>query len=230
MTAVLLKPDSPKHWGTMPGWNVVADLTPPELIASRSLAVLRRRIFAALVIVVLLCVAGYVYSASSYGSASDAADAASTDTIALQHATVKYAPVTQIETAVDSIRGEVATLMQDDVDVPAVVSSIRAALPSTMSIQSLSLTLTPAVSGAGAATGLDASGRPVIGSVSITGSGRTLDDLPSFVDRLSAIKGVVNVLPTSNQVTNSLAQFSVTISLTDELYSHRYDLANTGGK
>ena len=211
----------------MPGWAIVADLTPPELIArARSPCCAR----SSPALPLWSCCALPVTSIrpALYGAASDAANSASDSTIALQHATIKYAPVTQIETAVDSIRGEVATLMANDVDVPAVVAAIRGALPNTMTINSMTLTLTPA--GSGATVGLDASGRPVIGSVSITGSGRTLDDLPTFVDRLSAIKGVVNVLPNSNQVSNSLAQFNVTISLNDQLYTHRYDLVNTGGK
>jgi hypothetical protein len=234
MTAVLIKPDSPSQWGSMPGWNIVADLTPPELINSRALAVLRKRILVALVIVVLLCVGGYVYSMSKYGAASDANDAATTQTVTLQHETTKYAPITRIENTVDAIRGQVASVMQGDVDVPAVVAALRAALPNSMSIGSMSLTLTPAVSGAEAPVGLDASGRPIVGSINISGTGKTLDDLPSFVDRLSAVKGVVNVLPTSNQMGNdpgnSIVQFNVTLSLTDQVYSHRYDVANTGGK
>ena len=40
---------------------------------------------------------------------------------------------------------------------------------------------------------------------------------------------MVNVLPASNQVNSGIAAIHVTVSLTDQLYSHRYDLTNTGG-
>ena len=233
MTAVLTKPVIPSQWGTMPGWNVVADLTPPELINTRFLAVLRRRIVVALVAVVVLCAAGYVYATSQANAASDAADAASADTVALQQAANKYVGISQIQAAVDGIRGQVAQVMADDVDVPSVVSAVRGALPNTMSIQSMTLTIT-ALAGTGTpaapgAAGLDASGQTVIGTVTMTGSGRTLDDLPTFVDKLSAIPGVINVLPSSNQVNAGVAEFSVSLSLTDKLYSHRYDMSKTGG-
>ena len=55
------QPNQP--WNGMPGWGIVADLTPPELIASRHLKVLRKWIVLGLVVLVLACVAGYVSTA-----------------------------------------------------------------------------------------------------------------------------------------------------------------------
>ena len=55
----------------MPGWGIVADLTPPELIAARGLRVLRKRIVAALVVIVLLCAGGYVWAAAKDNAADD---------------------------------------------------------------------------------------------------------------------------------------------------------------
>ena len=78
-------------------------------------------------------------------------------------------------------------------------------------------------------TGLDTSGHPTIGTVTIGGSGRSLDDLPSFVDRLSGVRGFVDVLPTSNQADKTKSEFSVSLSLTDLLLTHAYD-APAGSK
>ena len=226
MTAVLARPDAPVSWSTMPGWNIVADMTPPELINMRWLGVLRRRIAAALVLVVVLCGVAYAYAYVQNGSASDAASAADFQTTNLNRATSAYLGITRIETTVTGIRSQVATVMANDVDVAHVISTIRGALPNTMSIQNLSLTLNPAST---PSSGLDATGHSEIGSVTISGSGRTLDDLPTFVDRLAGIPGVVNVLPASNELNTGIAQFTLTVSLTDQLYSHRFDLTNTGG-
>ena len=55
------QPNQP--WSSMPGWGIVADLTPPELIASRHLKVLRKWIVLGLVVLVVACVAGYVLAA-----------------------------------------------------------------------------------------------------------------------------------------------------------------------
>ena len=226
MTAVLVRPDSPTLWSTMPGWNVVADMTPPELINSRWLSVLRRRIAVGLVFVVVLCAVAYGYASVQNGKASDAASAADFQTTILNRATTSYVGITQIETTVNGIRSQVATVMANDVDISHLVSTIRAALPNTMSIQNLALTINATVS---PSSGLDASGHSEIGLITMSGSGRTLNDLPAFVDRLAAIPGLVNVLPASNQLNTGVAQFTLTVSLTDQLFSHRFDLTNTGG-
>lgn len=230
MTSLLARPDSATQWGSMPGWNIVADMTPPELVNLRWIAVLRRRIVLGLVLVVVLCAGGYFYASSKNGVASDDATAASSQTVGLTQSAAKYGGITRIEDAVDTIHGQIAGVMANDVNVAHVIASIRAALPHTMSIQNLSLELTPASISSGSTVGLDASGHPEIGKVTIVGSGRTLDDLPAFVDRLARVPGVVNVLPATNQVSSKVAQFSLTVSLTDRLYSHRFDVAHTGGK
>jgi hypothetical protein len=229
MTAVLERTETHAVWAAMPGWGIVADLTPPEVVARRQLRVLRRMIAWALVAVVVLCVAGYVYAFMQNSKAEDDADAARSYTTQLQVAAGKFSGVTRIEAAVDSIRAQVASVMLDDVDVPALLSRVRSALPGTMSISNLSVTLTPANAASNLGTGsLDASGRPVIGTVTVTGSGRTLDDLPEYIDRLVRIRGVVNVVPGSNQVSAGTAQFTLNFALNDELYSHRYDVTATG--
>ena len=70
---------------------------------------------------------------------------------------------------------------------------------------------------------------PHIGSITVNGVAKRLTDLPAYVDRLSAVKGIVNILPTTNEVSSNKVQFAVTFDLNDALYSHRYD-ATTGGK
>ncbi len=230
MTAVLERKQDSAVWAAMPGWGIVADLTPPEIVAKRQLRVLRRLIAGALVIVVVVWVAAYVYAFLQNSSAADEADAARAETTNLQIAAGKYSGVTRIEATVDSIRAQVASVMLDDVDVPDLLTKVRQALPGTMSIQNMSMTLTPATAAGEVSTGtLDASGHPVIGTVTVTGSGRSLDDLPAYIDRLVRIRGVANVVPGSNQVTGGTAQFTLNFALTDQLYSHRYDVTATGG-
>ena len=49
-------------WNTMPGWGIVADLTPPELIASRRLAVIRKALLSGLIFLTVLLLCGYGYA------------------------------------------------------------------------------------------------------------------------------------------------------------------------
>ena len=101
-----------------------------------------------------------------------------------------------------------------------------------MSIQNLSINITGVGNGASnlASSSLDLSGNPLIGTVNITGSGQQLSDVSAYVDNLGRIKGVTNIVPTSNQVANKIAQYTITLSLTDVLYSHHFDVNAKGGK
>ena len=214
----------------MPGWDIVGDLTPPELVDQRSLAVLRRRVVAGLVALLALCACGYAYTTALTRSAGDDAAAVRQQSVQLNRTVQEYSGITRIENTVRSIGAQQSSLLATDVDVPQALASVRKALPGSMSIQSVSVSVTGGTTGStqlagsgSSSTGLDASGHSVIGTVTITGSGGSLDDLPSFVDRLSRVHGFVDVLPTSNQLDGNTSQFSVTMALTDVLYINDHD-------
>jgi hypothetical protein len=228
MTAVLTPPD--RHaWGSMPGWDVVADMTPPELVQRRWIEVLRRRIVTALVLVTVVCAAGLGYAAVQQRVARDEAAAADDRTAQLDRSADRYVGITEMETIVSGIDRQVAALLADEVDVPRTIAAINAALPSSMTIQNMSVNLVPEGSTDGS-DGLDATGRPTVGTVEIGGAGRSLDDLPAFVDRLATIRGVADVLPDSNEVSGGRSQYSVSLRLTDRLHTHRFDVPEGGVK
>lgn len=227
MTIELARTEGYSPPTSRPGWDIVADMTPPELVTRRRLDILRRRIAIALVLVVLLCAAAFGYAMFRHMSADDDAAAEATRTTSLTRSASRFAGITQIESTVDGLDSKVAMVMQTDVDVARVIAAIRKALPNSMTMQSISVTLDQGISteaSTGVSAGLDASGRPTIGTVTISGSGRGLDDLPAFVDDLMTVRGFVNVLPTSNEVSDGNAQFNVTFTLTDLLRTHRFDV------
>lgn len=236
MTALLDRPTGEASWADMPGWGVVADLTPPELIAARKLHRLRRLLGFGMIAILIACGGGYFYAHEQSSSAQDDLANANAATTALQAQAAKYNSVTQVQAAAQAVQQQIAGVMTADVDQAALVDRVHAALPGTMSISSLSISITPQSSGGaspaappagGSTTGGTTSGSAagtstVIGTLTISGVGRTLDDLPAFVDRLAAVPGITNVLPGTNSTDRKIAQFSLTASLTDSLYSHRY--------
>ncbi len=226
MTAVLDR-RAVAAWWTMPGWGIVVDLTPPELVTARSLRLVRRFIALGLLVVVVLCALAYLYALKQSSSASDEANAASEQTTQLQIETNKYGGVSKIESDVSAIRAQVASVMGTDVDFSALLDKVRSAAPASISIQNLTVTVSPA--GVTDTSSLDVSGVPHIGSITVNGVAKRLTDLPAYVDHLSAVPGIVNVLPTTDEVSSNKVQFAVTFDLNDTLYSHRYDATN-GGK
>jgi hypothetical protein len=232
MTATLEVPANTPSWSSMPGWTIVGDLTPPELINARRLHTLRRFIVVGLGIVVVLCAVAYAYALIQHSRATDDLDSASAQTTQLQVETNKYSGITRIENTVSGVKTQIAAVMVDDVDTAGLIQQLRKALPGTMSIQNMSITITGASAGSSnlASSSLDLSGNALIGSVNITGSSQQLSDVASYVDNLGHIRGVTNIVPTSNQVANKVAQYTITLSLTDVLYSHHFDAAAKGGK
>jgi hypothetical protein len=136
------------------------------------------------------------------------------------------------------VRGQIATLLAADVDFSKLLGDIGAALPPGMTINQAAITITPPADGkaasgdAGGASALDASGVTHIGTVTLAGTGQTLEDLPVFIQRLGAIDGVFDPYPLANQVVATGSDsgagtgttYSVQITLTDARLSHAFDM------
>ncbi len=213
-------------WTAMPGWGIAADLTPPEVVRARRVAVLRRWVAVALAGVLLACGAGYVLAARER-AAADAELALVTDrTTQLQAVGRSYSDVVAIQNWVTRTQSRIATTMQADVDLVALIGQLQGSLPATMTISQQSITISP--SGvAGAASALDQSGSARIGTVTMNGTGQTLNDLSDYIDRLQAVPGLVDVMPLANAVSGdgtTGTQFSLTLGLTDAVLSNRYEL------
>jgi hypothetical protein len=223
-------------WSTMPGWGISVDLTPPELIASRQLKVLRKFIVLGLVAVLLLCAGAFVLAGRKHSAASAALEKVQIRTAQLESESHKFGGVTRLQGTVTQVQAQIAKLMGDDVDLVALMGRIRGVLPSTMTISQELVTITlaaPGVAnggGSGSGNGLDTSGAVGIGNIKIAGTGRTLDDLSVYVDKLARIPGVIDVVPTSNVLDKKGVQYSVALGMTDLLLSHRFDLSKNGGK
>jgi hypothetical protein len=208
----------------MPGWGIAADLTPPELINSRELKKLRKWIGAGLVVLLLACTGGYLAaSRQNHAAAADLAEV-NAQTFQLQAGVRKYASVTQIQGNVTQIQAQIAILMGGDVDLVALMGRIHSGLPATMTISSEAVTISLAAAAAvPAGTALGASA--TIGTITVAGTGRALDNLATYVEKLQAIPGVTDVNPTTNVLSAGTTHYSLTLTLTAAALSHRFDVS-----
>lgn len=195
--------------GAPPGWGIVADLTPPELIADRRLKVVRRIIAIGLAVVLGLCGVGYGYAVWQGSSATDALAAEQTRTASLLAEQHRYIGVTAVHAAITQVQQQLGGLMSSDVDVDKITAAIVAALPPTMTIGDATVTVTgvaDAASGSGQGNqpngvgGLDTSDAHHIGTVTLSGTGKQLTDLAAYVDALRKVPGVFEPYPLSNEV------------------------------
>lgn len=209
---------------SMPGWGIVADLTPPELIAARGLRTLRRALLVGLAVIVLVCAGGYWLARHSDNKAHDQLAAANSDTTQLMSQRAGFAIVTEVQSATNGIRSQLSSLFSTDIDVTSALEQVQASLPKGMSLTSL--TVAPATPSLGA----DPSNPSLmqVGTVTMSGTAATLDALPIYVSRLGQLKSFTDIVPTTNTKASKNVSWTVTAAITGHLLSHRYSI--TGSK
>jgi hypothetical protein len=236
MTAVLTK----NLWHSMPGWGIVANLLPPELLEARRANAVRRLVAFGAIVVLVLALLGFGYAKWRAHSASDGLTRAQDTTQSLMIEQRKYNEVVQIQGTLSQVQSQIRQLMGNDVQFANLDGTLRANLLPGMAISQLTAAInagiaagaaTPATgSGANSGSVLNTAPAKAIGTITITGTAVHFSDVSGYVDRLGAVKGITSVYPISNAVTEGGVQFSLQITITDLSLSHRYDTTTTGGK
>jgi hypothetical protein len=230
MTAVMQKQTN-QPWSSMPGWGIVADLTPPELIASRRLRVIRKLIALGAVVLLALCAITWGYAYLQNQTASSALASETSRTATLQAEQRRYSEVTRLQTDLTQIQAQLSKLLGGDVSFAPLIAGLRGSLRPGMTIAQVSMNISgPGAAAVASGSTLDTSGHPHIGTMSLTGTALKLNDVAAFVDKLAALPGFVDVLAPSSQQSTNGVQYSITASFTDEVLSHQFDLQKNGGK
>jgi len=221
-------------WQTRPGWGIAVDLTPGEVVNARRVGILKKVIVAGLVLVLLLCGAATYLTLDDEWAAEDAYNAEQARTAALQQEVRQYADITLMETTIGQTRAQVSTLMAHDMDYVNLMAKVRARAPEGVVITNISVLLAEENGAPPATTG--AAGPAVIGTATVAGKSTSIGALAPFVKSLSMLRGVDEVVPTSNTKTELGVEYTLSMDITDELYTHRFDPnaeanaeANAGG-
>ncbi len=220
----------PGLWTVLPGWGISADLTPPEILNKRQLGVLAKMIAAGVVVLLLLCAGAYALAVHANSRASADLVAEQDHTLALQKVAGSYSGVVSIQGSASRVQADVAQVMGGDVDLVKLMVVLQSSLPKSMTIKQETITISTVgvVGNATAPGGLDKSGLPRIGTITLSGTGKSIDDLSDYVDSLAAVPGLVDVLPVSNtraETGKTGTEFNISIGLTNQLLSHRFDVS-----
>jgi Tfp pilus assembly protein PilN len=220
-------------WSTMPGWGIVANLIPPELLQARRARSLRKLVSAGLCVLLLLAGigGGYAKLRSHEAAQSLAAEQSRTSQLVVEQN--RYSNVTRIQGDVAQVKVQLAQLMGMDVASAELVAALLDQLPPGATVTQLSLTIAaPTLTSTNntGASALDTSTQPHIGTVAISGEARSVADVALLVSRLGGLKGVVDPYPTTNTVNDTGTQFTIQLAINNSLLSHRYDASSgTGG-
>jgi hypothetical protein len=222
-------------WSTMPGWGIVANLIPPEVLQARRVRAVRKLVAYLLCVLVLLAGIGYGFAfyRSQQAAETLAAEQSRTSQLLIQQK--RYADVTLLQTSVAGVRTELSQLLGSDVDASALITSVLKQLPAGATVSQLAVTMSPPagqqakVNPASGTGSLDTSGRAHIGLMTVTGQALRVSDVSTLVDRLRVLPGFIDPYPTSNTTNDKGTLFTIQFTIDDRLFSHRYDV-KTGGK
>ena len=219
----------------MPGWGIVANLIPPELLQARRVRALQKLVGILLVLLLLVAGAGGGYAMLRSHHASQQLSVEQNRTSQLLADQNRYRGITEIQGNVAQVRSQLAQLMAMDVDTSALLVALVMQLPSGGTVSQLALTIaapTPTAPNNIGASVLDTSSQLHIGTITISGQVQKVADVATYVNRLSAIPGLVNPYPATSTANDTGVQFTVQLSINDSLLSKRYALSSgstTGG-
>lgn len=227
MTATLEKsaPSSSQLWSSMPGWGIVVNLLPPEVLAARRVRVIRKLIISGVGVILLLAALAYGYAYWQVHTASNQLAAADAETAQLQKSQLKYSPVLALQAETSHVKDELAGLTAGDVDLPTLVAKVIALSPNPNQLTKVDVEVTaaaPASSAVSSTSGtgsLDTSGRRHIGTVTITGAAASIAQVSRYVHRLDHLPGVVEVFPVSAQANGRQLEYTIEMTMTDQLLS-----------
>jgi|EndMetStandDraft_3_1072993.scaffolds.fasta_scaffold319451_1 type IV pilus assembly protein PilN len=229
-------------WETHPGWGISVDLTPREILGARQLRVHKRLIGLGLILVAVVCTGVTLMALDSRSAAKSDYEAEQARTATLSAEAAKYDEITMLSTVSTSVAGQLATLMANDVDFVHLMALIRTGLTPHLALTNETIQVTPVVPATpvAAADGTDTgeasdtatttapvvpAGPQVIGTISLAGTGSQIKDLAPFIAVLNHLPGVVDVVPTSTSQSPTGTAFTLSMNVTDELYTHAFDLA-----
>lgn len=214
----------------MPGWGIVADLMPPEVLDERRVHAVKQKVLLSIVFLLVLCIALFAFTFMRKQAASNALDKESARTTELRSEQAKYSDITAVQSVISSVKAQMATLLASDVNWPQVMGQLHAAMPVGMTISAVQINDTAAdtkVGGSASANGgdvLDTSGHSHVATIVINGNAQSPNDVAKFVSTLSKVDGYVGLFPSSTRGTKGATQYTVSVTLTDALLTHRYDV------
>lgn len=215
-----------------------ADLLPEELITSRRVVRLKRKVVIGLAGLLVLLIAWYALSAWGTSGAKDALSAAQHKAVTLQNQQKQYQPLVTAQGQATQISTALTQLMAGDVQWKSMLAKVRSSAKNGVTVDSVNASMTAGAAGAGqtpTAGGLSVlnqSGKQQVGTLTITGSAPDKNAVAAYVDTLAKVKGLAAPFPASVTGVGGKLTYSVSVIITSDALGGRYAPKTTtpGGK
>jgi hypothetical protein len=214
--------------------TVFANLLPDEVVASRRLRALQRHLVLGLAGLVVLLIAVYGFSFWQTENARTDLSDQRTRTQGLQNQLKDFAPLLAAQAQAASINQTLAGLMTNDLSWRDLMTRIEAEAQGDVQVTGVNGSVTdstqPAPSGPGGGLQvLNDSGKPVVGTLTISGEAKDKRSLAAFVDRLDSVRGITVPLPASVAGEQGKLTFSINTLIVSDALGGRFTHPTTAG-
>lgn len=208
--------------------DISADLLPQEIIDGRRVRLVRKYALAGIALAVLVISAGYGVAWHQTSVADGHIDSLNADTQRLNREQRAFADILAAQAETQNITGQLSKLLANDLPWSSLLSSLRAVAPEGVSLVGVFGTLSATAPTPGAAAQANdgqlpaKAGQRRIGTVTISGLGKSKEAVAGYADRLGTVKGLASPLLTEALQQEDGLRFSVRLDITDAALGGRY--------
>ena len=214
--------------------SISANLLPDEVVAVRRGRAARRGALSAVVLVVALIAAWYVYAARQVQVATADRDAVTNQVAELQRSEARYAGVVSVESQTQTIAKQLRTLLTNDMSWATLLTTLReTGTAASVTVTGINGGLTKTVSGTPDTVTLPTAKKvTVIGSLIVTGTAPDKPSIAKYIDALNKIGTLSSPYLTTAAENNGAYSFSISVDVTARARCGRFTkaCANPGGK
>jgi Tfp pilus assembly protein PilN len=203
---------------------VRASLMPEEVLSSRQLVVVRKRVLAALIVVAVLLIGSYGLSWWQTRSANNDLATAQHQGMQLQSQQTQFGPLVQAQAQITSIQTQLQSLMSRDLQWKALLVAVRATEPNGVGLSAITGSLNGATTSGLTALPGSAAG---VGTLTLTGTAPDKRTVAAYADQLAKVKGLTAPLISSVQASTRPVTFTISAALTSDAFGGRYTPATS---
>lgn len=193
-------------------------LLPKSVRDRRAIHRLLRAVSAALIVVVLLVVAGALFLGHLIGAQRQNLSLAQSTGASLQHSITVLGPVDQYYKGYVQRESGVAGTLQSDVNYGLVMQALLSTIPPGTTITSFSTSYGKKCAGPSPFTS-----KPGIGCINVVGSTPSVPTLTQMIDRMKASPVLTDPFVSSVLIgTNNNSSFTATVNFDASAYSNKY--------
>ena len=199
-----------------------AHLLPPEVLADRRAALLRRRLGFGIIALVVVVVLGILGASSAAVSAETQLAESQAATQSLLKQELGYVKVRAVQSQVDLIQTAQSVGASTEIDWKKYLQEVQSTLPGNVMITGVNIdSSTPIELYAQSTASLQG---PRVATVVFTASSPTLPLVPSWLDALKTLPGYADALPGSVNLDSSTGSYTVNITMhiNEKAFANRF--------